>query len=172
VAIPDFVVALRERIGSAPLWLSGVTAVVVRDDHLLLVQRADNGAWTPVTGIIDPGEQPADAAVREVAEEAGVRVAPVRLGSVGVTDMVVYANGDQSRYLDLTFRMRWLDGDPHPADGENLQAAWFPLDALPEMSAEMVGRIQSALAAEGEALFVCSVTADGSVPPSWPGRAV
>lgn len=154
MAIPDFVVALREKVGTAPLWLSGVTAVVVKEDLLLLVQRADNGAWTPVTGIIDPGEQPADAAVREVAEEAGIRAEPVRLGGVGVTGMVVYANGDQSQYLDLTFRMHWLEGDPHPADGENLRAAWFPLDDLPEMSEEMLGRISSALAVEGEAVFL------------------
>jgi ADP-ribose pyrophosphatase YjhB (NUDIX family) len=145
VAIPDFVVALRGKIGTAPLWLSGVTAVVVRDDQLLLVRRADNGAWTPVTGIIDPGEQPADAGMREVAEEAGVRVVPERLAEVGVTDVVVYPNGDQSQYLDLTFRMRWVDGDPYPADGENTEARWFPLDALPPMSAEMTGRIDAAL---------------------------
>ncbi len=172
MAIPDFVVALRESIGTAPLWLSGVTAVIVRGDQILLVQRADNGAWTPVTGIIDPGEQPADAAVREVAEEAGVRAAPVRLGSVGVTDLVVYDNGDQSRYLDLTFRMRWVDGEPYPADGENTQAAWFPLDALPEMSAEMLARVESALAEEGEARFVTGDRGGGPLDPRGEPRSV
>ena len=35
--------------------------------HLaLLARRADNGAWSPVTGIIDPGEHPGDAALREL----------------------------------------------------------------------------------------------------------
>jgi ADP-ribose pyrophosphatase YjhB (NUDIX family) len=153
MAIPDFVVALRTKIGTAPLWLSGVTAVVLKDDQLLLVRRADNGAWTPVTGIIDPGEQPADAAVREVVEEAGVRVVPERLASIGVTDVVVYDNGDESAYLDLTFRMRWTDGDPYPADGENTEARWFPLDALPPMSSEMTGRIEAALSDRPSALF-------------------
>jgi ADP-ribose pyrophosphatase YjhB (NUDIX family) len=153
MAIPDFVVALRTKIGTAPLWLSGVTAVVLKDDQLLLVRRADNGAWTPVTGIIDPGEQPADAAVREVAEEAGVRVVPERLAGVGVTEVVIYSNGDQSQYLDLTFLMRWTDGDPYPADGENTEARWFPLDALPPMSSEMMGRIEAALSDRPSALF-------------------
>jgi len=153
MAIPDFVVALRTKIGTAPLWLSGVTAVVLKDDQLLLVRRADNGAWTPVTGIIDPGEQPADAAVREVVEESGVRVVPERLAGIGVTDLVVYDNGDESAYLDLTFRMRWTDGDPYPADGENTEARWFPLDALPPMSSEMTGRIEAALSDRPSALF-------------------
>jgi len=153
MAIPDFVVALRTKIGTAPLWLSGVTAVVLKDDQLLLVRRADNGAWTPVTGIIDPGEQPADAAVREVAEEADVRVVPERLAGVGVTEVVIYPNGDQSQYLDLTFLMRWTSGDPHPADGENTRAEWFPMDALPEMSPEMTARIGAALSDRPSALF-------------------
>lgn len=160
MAIPDFVAALREKIGTAPLWLSGVTAVVVKDDQILLVRRADTGAWTPVTGIIDPGEEPADAGVREVAEEAGVRVVPERLAGVGVTDVVVYANGDTSQYVDLTFRMRWTSGEPHAADGENTEARWFSLDALPEMTSEMTGRIETALADGASARFRWS----GEVP--------
>ena len=76
MAIPSFVVDLRASVGHHPLWLSGVTAVVLRESagvpEVLLVRRADSGAWTPVTGIIDPGEQPAVAAAREVLEEASV----------------------------------------------------------------------------------------------------
>jgi 8-oxo-dGTP pyrophosphatase MutT (NUDIX family) len=66
--IPDFIVDLRRKIGTELLWLPGVTAVVRRDDEILLVQRADNLRWTPITGIVDPGEQPATAAVREAKE--------------------------------------------------------------------------------------------------------
>lgn len=154
MAVPDFVLALRERIGTHPLWLSGVTAVVLRPGEVLLVQRSDTGAWTPVTGIIDPGEQPAVAAVREVAEEAAVRARPDRLALVHVTDPVVYANGDRAQYLDLVFRMTWLDGEPYPADGENLAARWFPLDDLPSMSASMQRRMAAALADGGQAQFL------------------
>lgn len=150
---PDFVLALREKIGTAPLWLSGVTAVVVRGDEVLLVRRADNGAWTPVTGIIDPGEEPATAAVREVEEEAAVRACAERLVWVHVTDPVTYANGDRSQYLDLVFRLTWLSGDPAPADGENTEASWFALDALPPLSPDMRRRIQAAVENRPEARF-------------------
>ena len=72
--IPDFVRDLRRHIGTAELWLPGVTAVVRRGDDVLLVQRSDTGEWAPVTGIVDPGEDPGVAARREVLEETGVAV--------------------------------------------------------------------------------------------------
>jgi 8-oxo-dGTP pyrophosphatase MutT (NUDIX family) len=150
---PDFVLALREKIGNAPLWLSGVTAVVVRDEEVLLVRRADNGQWTPVTGIIDPAEEPAVAAVREVHEEADVVAVAERLVYVGVTPPTQYDNGDRSQYLDLVFRLRWVSGDPAPADGENTEAGWFSLSDLPEMSDDMRGRIQTAVDNHPEAQF-------------------
>ncbi|WP_378148062.1 NUDIX domain-containing protein [Cnuibacter sp. UC19_7] len=149
---PDFVLELREKIGHAPLWLSGVTAVVVRDGDVLLVKRADTGAWTPVTGIIDPGEEPAVAAERETLEEAGIVAEAESLTWVHSIPMITYPNGDQSQYLDIAFRMRYVSGHPHPADGENTEAAWFALDALPEMSDEMHARIRHSLT-DGPARF-------------------
>ncbi|TAJ49205.1 MAG: NUDIX domain-containing protein [Herbiconiux sp.] len=154
MATPDFVLALREKIGSAPLWLSGITAVVTRENgDVLLVRRADNGAWTPVTGIIDPGEQPAVAAAREVLEEADIVAEPMHLAWVHSIPEIVYANGDRSSYLDLTFRFRYVSGEPFPADGENSEAAWFALDALPPMSDEMHARLAHALDGVPEARF-------------------
>lgn len=157
MATPDFILALREKIGTMPLWLTGVTAVVTRGDapdlEVLLVTRADTGAVTPVTGIVDPGEYPATAAARETLEEAGVRARPVRLAGVGVTDPMTYPNGDRSQYIDLIFRLDYIDGDPWPADGENTAAGWHRVDALPDMSDEMRGRIRTALSDGAEARF-------------------
>lgn len=129
---PDFIVSLRGKIGQDLLWLSGVTAVVVRDHDgaVLMARRADNGAWTPVTGIIDPGEAPAEAARRELLEEAGVVGEAVRLASVTVTHPVTYPNGDVSQYIDLCFRFRWISGEPEPLDGENSEVRWFAVSEL------------------------------------------
>lgn len=157
MATPDFILDLRRQIGTAPLWLSGVTAVVLREGdpglEVLLVRRMDTGAWTPVTGIIDPGEEPAVAGAREVWEETGTLAQASRLASVSVSPEIVYANGDRTRYLDLTFRFRWISGEPHPADGENSAAAWFAVVDLPEMSQDMRERVAAALPERGEALF-------------------
>ncbi|MBU5423701.1 NUDIX domain-containing protein [Cellulomonas hominis] len=155
---PDFVLDLREKIGHDLLWLSGVSAVVLRPgpdgtEEVLLVRRADNGAWTPVTGIIDPGEEPAVAGAREVLEETEVVAVAERLAWVHSLPPMTYANGDRSQYLDLTFRFRWVSGEPGPGDGENSEARWFGVDALPEMSAEMHARIAHALAGDEATRF-------------------
>ncbi|MGN7190777.1 MULTISPECIES: NUDIX domain-containing protein [unclassified Curtobacterium] len=154
---PDFVLSLRAKIGTDLLWLTGVTAVVTRGEgdarELLVVRRADTGAYTPVTGIVDPGEEPAVAAEREVLEEADVVAVAERLAWVQVLPEMTYPNGDRAQYLDLVFACRWVSGTPAPADGENTEAFWAPLDALPEMSADMRARVAAALADEREARF-------------------
>lgn len=157
MATPEFVLALREKIGTLPLWISGVTAVVVRDTgagrEVLMVRRSDTGAWTPVTGIIDPGEQPAAAAAREVLEEADVVAVPVRVSRLGVTNEIVYSNGDRAQYIDHTFLFEYVSGEPFPADGENTEARWFGVDQLPPLSTDMAERIDAALSGELEARF-------------------
>lgn len=153
MATPDFILSLREKIGHESLWLSGITAVVLRGDDVLLVRRSDNGAWTPVTGIIDPGEQPAIAAARECLEEADVVIATDSLAWVQVTEPIEYPNGDRSQYIDFVFRCSWVSGEPYPADGENSEAQWFSLDALPAMSPNMRERIRSAVEFTGVTRF-------------------
>ena len=73
--VPDFILELREKIGHDRLWLPGVTAVVTRGEEILLVRRVDNGQWTPITGIPDPGEEPAQAIAREALEASRARLA-------------------------------------------------------------------------------------------------
>ena len=163
--VPDFVLALRDKIGHDPLWLPGVTAVVRRGDQVLLVRRADNGHWTPVTGIPDPGEEPAVAAAREALEETGVRIRVDRLAATGVHGEIVHANGDRASYLDLTFACTWLEGEAHVADDESSDVRWWPLAALPPMSDIMTARIEAATSGETAARFVAPAGADDEAPP-------
>lgn len=153
MATPDFILDLREKIGTAPLPLVGVTAVVFRDEKVLLGKRADNGSWQPVSGIVDPGEEPADAAVRECLEEAGVVVRAERLALVHQVPRIVYANGDQVDYLDLVFRCSWVSGDPHPADGELTEVGFYDLGQMTDVAPEHVRKIALAVAEDDPATF-------------------
>lgn len=149
VPTPEFILDLRAKVGHQQLWLSGATAVVTREHdgsiEVLLVRRADTGEWTPVSGIVDPGEHPAVAAVREVAEEAGVEAEVEHLAWLTVTDVVIYANGDRTQYIDHVFRCAWRSGEPRPVDGEATEAAFFTLDALPPMQPDQAERVRVGL---------------------------
>ena len=159
--IPEFIAALREHVGTAPLWLPAVAAVVVRSgagsdgtDEVLMVRRADTGAWTPVTGILDPGEEPAVGAEREVLEETGVVSVAERLVWAHATDEIVFENGDRSAFLSLCFRCSWVSGEPYAADDESSDARWFSVDQVPELEADQRRRVDLALANAPEAVFV------------------
>jgi ADP-ribose pyrophosphatase YjhB (NUDIX family) len=155
--IPEFIAHLREKVGTHPLWLSGTTAVVLRgepgSEEVLLVRRADTGAWTPVTGVIDPGEHPAVAAEREVLEETCVVAEAERLVWVTVTGPVEYENGDRAQYLDVAFRCRYVSGEAAVGDDESTAVGWFALDALPPLSDRFGESIRLAVANGPAAVF-------------------
>lgn len=132
--VPDFVLRLRSRVGTDLLWLPGVSAVVVREDgRLLLGRRADNGLWAVPSGILEPGEQPAHAAVREVLEETGVDARVEALAAVCSDARATrYGNGDRAQYLDLTFLCRAEGGEARVGDDESTAVGWFAADSLPE----------------------------------------
>ena len=130
--IPEFVSRLRAGIGAEMLWLPGVSAVVVDEEgRLLLGQRADNHRWAVVSGILEPGEEPAVATAREVEEETGVSVEVVALTAVSTSEVVRYPNGDVAQYLDVCFWCRPVGGEAHVADDESLAVGWFAADDLP-----------------------------------------
>jgi 8-oxo-dGTP pyrophosphatase MutT (NUDIX family) len=155
--IPDFVVELRRHVGTAELWLPAVTAIVLRGDpgeqSVLLVRRADTGEWAPVTGIVDPGEEPGVAARREVLEETGVEVSVDRLASVQVLPTVTHVNGDLATYLDHTFACTYVSGDACVGDDESTDVAWRRLDDLPPMGHLRRERIDCVLAGEPATRF-------------------
>ena len=140
--IPEFIVETRKKIGTDLMCVPSVCAVVLRDStvdspwavpDVLLVRRADNGQWTPVTGIVDPGEEPHVAAVREVLEETGVKVTAAAIVGVGSHGPVTHSNGDQASYMTVQIRCEPLDPSVEPAvgDDENTEAGWFPVSQMP-----------------------------------------
>lgn len=152
---PEFVTARRRKIGHDPLWLPGVGGVVFNDDgHVLLGERADTGAWTIITGMVEPGEEPAVAVRREVEEETGVIVEVEHLLAAGVVGPITFPNGDVCTFLTLDFRCRWVSGTARVNDDESLDVRWFPLDGLPALNPRHLGLVQEADSFDGRTRFV------------------
>lgn len=132
----DYLRNLRRRVGHDLLLLPGVAAVIHDDvGRVLLVQRADDGLWGLPAGAVDPGECPAQAIVREVWEETGLRVRPERIiGVFGGAPMLrtTYPNGDQCEYTAIVFYCQHIDGTLAARDGEAVQFRYVAIDKLPD----------------------------------------
>jgi ADP-ribose pyrophosphatase YjhB (NUDIX family) len=106
-----------------------VGAVVVRDGKLLLVRRGHApalGRWSVPGGHVEPGETDADAVVREVAEETGLRV---RVGPL-VGEVLRPGIGDDT-YRIRDFLVEIIDGAEHAGDDAS-DLAWVAFDRLAE----------------------------------------
>ena len=132
---PGFIRELRRHIGNETLWLSGANLVVLREGEagteVLLGRRADDGNWAAISGIVEPGENPADTVVREAREEACIEVEVERMLWLDVMDEVTFPNGDRCRFLDPGFRGRLVGARPGIGDGEISDFGWFPANRLP-----------------------------------------
>lgn len=161
--ISAYVAGLRRLVGNDLLMLPSACAVVVDDGgRVLLGQRADTGTWALPAGAIDPGEQPAEAAIREVWEETGVRITVDRLAGVALREFV-YPHGDICQYLTVWFRCRAVGGSARVNDEESVAVGWFSPDALPEVGDVDQLRIATALDDDAPAWFA----APGQGHP-WP----
>lgn len=98
--------------------------VLLREDHILLVQQRYRGEiiWTFPGGSIEPGETPAAAALREVAEETGLTVT---LQKLLVQRPRSNAPGTYYCYLGAFQGEVQLGSDP-----ELLAARWVPLSSV------------------------------------------
>ncbi|ARQ71795.1 NUDIX hydrolase [Streptomyces marincola] len=153
MSTPPFIRDLRTRIGHDLLFLPGVSAVVLDDaGRVLLGRRADTGAWALIGGICEPGEQPAETAVREVFEETAVHCVAERILLVETLEPVRYANGDNCQYLDICLLCRATGGSARVNDDESLDVDWFRLDALPPLRESALRRIKLA-GADGPTSF-------------------
>jgi len=134
--ISEYIRNIRAKIGSDLLLLPGVTAVVINDqDEILLQLRRDTNTWAPPSGGVEPGETLADCAIREVLEEAGIKVRPEAVVAVlsGAEYNVTYPNGNQMATVTTVFRCRPLNAKtPRVNDDESQDIRYFKTDALPE----------------------------------------
>jgi ADP-ribose pyrophosphatase YjhB (NUDIX family) len=117
----------------AGVWLTqtrftATAAVVVSDGRgrVLLLKHVFRGGtgWGIPGGFLEAGEQPEEAARRELREEAGVELEDVRL--VGVRTL------RRPRQVETLFAARARDpAAVRAASGEVSRAEWFAPDQLP-----------------------------------------
>ena len=133
MAISPYLRDLRRVVGHQLLLLPSVSVLALDGDgRVLLVRLADTGAWATIGGSVEPDESPADAAVREAREEAGVDVELVRIVDAigGPGFRVRYPNGDETAYVTVVYEARVTGGTVQPDGDETTEVAWFARDEL------------------------------------------
>ena len=124
---------LRKKVGHDLLLLpSAAVAINHCEKGLVVCKHADKNIWVTPGGSIEPGEHPADAAVRETWEETGLVVEITGiLGVYGGPDLIVdYPNGDQAASIGTIFRGRVVDGTMRPDGVEILDVRYFTREEL------------------------------------------
>lgn len=113
----------------APTFTVGAVVLVRDEDRLLLLRQPRGRGWSLPAGLLERYEQPIDGAVRELAEETGIRLQPEQL-CPAVPNAVVHPYG---RWVDLVFLTQVPAATTTlRVDGvEVIEAAWHDVTALP-----------------------------------------
>jgi len=111
---------------------------LLRGDSVLLQLRSStgfrDGYWAAgAAGHVERGETVFAAAIREAAEELGVRIAPADLEALTAVHRTQATGKAVDERVDFFFACRRWTGGPRPVESaKSAGLRWFPLDALPD----------------------------------------
>ncbi len=121
--------------------IPAVGAVILEQEHVLLVQRGQppsEGQWTVPGGVVEIGESPDEAIIREVHEECGIEVQVV--GILDVVNRIVRDDVDAVKYHYVIIDYLACCRDPRPgqrlpeyvvrAGTDVRDARWIPFQEL------------------------------------------
>ncbi len=113
--------------------LVDVRAAVFDRDRILLVREISDGRWTLPGGFADVGRSPGENVVKEVWEEATLRVRPQALYGVRHKAKHEY-DPDARDFYKLFFLCERLDERAPQPGTETAEVGYFGLDAIPPLS--------------------------------------
>lgn len=99
------------------------SAIVVGPRGTVLHLHKRLSLWMQPGGHVEPGEDPEDAALREVAEETGLH-GRHPAGGPRIVHVDVHGGGRGHTHLDLRYLVH-ADGDPRPPPDESPDVRWF-----------------------------------------------
>ncbi len=111
-----------------------IRAVVFNEGKILLVKERTDHAWALPGGWADIGLSPKEVAVKEVMEESGYVVEPIRL--LGILDKKFHDHPPSPFHIYKIFIECQITGGEAMGGMETLEAGFFEEDNLPNLSVE------------------------------------
>jgi ADP-ribose pyrophosphatase YjhB (NUDIX family) len=111
-----------------------VRGVVFKDERILLVKERADGAWSLPGGWADIGLSPIEVGVKEIKEESGFDVEPLRL--LAVFDKKFHDQPPSPFHEYIIFIRYEITGGAAKEGVETLQVDFFAESELPELSLE------------------------------------
>jgi len=124
-----------ERVATRKRPVLAASGLVVHAGNVLLVRRAYppyEGKWALPGGAVEFWERLEEAVKREVLEETGVEVKPLKVH--GIYEIMVEEKGRKYHFVVLCFLCDYLRGEPKPGTDAS-EVKWFGLGEV--LSAEL-----------------------------------
>jgi len=107
--------------------------IVINQEGLVLAVNQRGNSWSLPKGHVDPGEEPLQAAIREIKEESGVTDLQLvqTLGAYGRYKIGKDTAEDKSEWKVLLFFLfKTNQKDLNPQDPQNPEARWVSPDKI------------------------------------------
>lgn len=135
MAISEYYAQIRRKLGASLILVPAVAAIIRDETGRILFQRQHDGTWSLPAGAIEPGENPAQAIVREVREETSLEVNPERIigifGGPGFRHR--YPNGDEVEYTIVLFECSQVSSAKQFHSEETDRLEYFALQEMPAL---------------------------------------
>jgi len=117
----------------------GFGVMILHEGKVLLGKRHDDpekadsalhgeGTWTMPGGKLDFGERLADAAIRELVEETGLKADPNKLKLISLTDDAL----EDVHFVTAGFLCEDFEGEPQVMEPDEITKwEWFDIGSLP-----------------------------------------
>ena len=118
----------------------GIRAVVFKDNKILLVKECMDNKWCMPGGYADVGLTPSEIAIKEVKEESGFDVKPLRI--LGLIDYNKHQNRPFPFDIYQIFMACEIIGGEAKNGIETSDVGFFDIDNLPDLSVRRVTKEQ------------------------------
>lgn len=136
---------LRGVVGTRKMIVNSIRAILLNDENqALFIRRSGDKKWGMPAGAMELDESIYDAMKREVKEETGLDVLRAKLIAIySSPDTQTYTDrwGNEHHVIEYLFSVDEWTGELSRVTNESIDAAFYPLDRLPEASNEHFAKL-------------------------------